>query len=306
MVHVFSLLAHGAAYSSEVLDHKARQNISILGMGTEGFVTYPCPSYILIHYYIHIYGVRFIDKLLTELLYSGGDVETNNHHDKENEDLMRDVRFLLRVNKVDREQYPANALRAYHGSSTILNVLLTARPNETLHQRNIMSKRQIRKSVHTHDLTTTQFQNSPYRLLSGCPNPHVSPNTLCMELIQPFGLSLYRGKNDTFQMITKASQNTLQEYCSLARSVVGRGRIIMLLISCKVYDTEIMMNFSPEANPIERIHSRSLTRMMNELKVTPTKKIKTKTKKRKRDTSPTNKMTKTKRKTSSTIEPPTL
>lgn len=303
MVHVFSLLAHGAAYSSEVLDHKARQNISILGMGTEGFVTYPCPSYILIHYYTHIYGVRFIDKLLTELLYSGENVETNHntlHGEEKDADLIRDVRFLLRVNKVDREQYPANALRAYHGSSTILNVLLTARPNETLHQRNIMSKRQIRKSVHTHDLTTTQFQDAPYRMLAGCPNPHVSPNTLCMELIQPFGLSLYHGKSDTFQMITKASQNTLQEYCSLARNVVGRGRIIMLLISCKVYDTEIMMNFSPEANPIERIHSRSLTRMMNELKVTPTKKIKTNTKKRKRDVSPTKK--KTKRKTT----PPTL
>lgn len=295
MVHVFSLLAHGAAYSSEVLDHKSRQNISIIGMGTEGFVTYPCPSYILIHYYIHIYGARFVDMLLTELLYSGENLETNNHAEDKDEDMRRDVLFLMRVNKVDREQYPANALRAYHGASTILNVLLTARPHETLHQRNIMSRRQIRKSVHSHDLTTTQFQDAPYRMLAGCPNPRVSPNTLCMELIQPFGLSLYRGKNDTFQLIAKASQNTLQEYCSLARNVVGRGRIIMLLISCKIYDTEIMMNFSPEANPIEKIHSRSLTRMMNELKVTPTKKIKTK--KRKRDDTPTKTKNKTKRKT---------
>lgn len=298
MVHVFSLLAHGAAYSSEVLDHKARQNISIIGMGTEGFVTYPCPSYILIHYYIHIYGARFIDKLLTELLYSGETVEDNNHPDNDH-DLIRDVKFLLRVNKVDREQYPANALRAYHGTSTILNVLLTARPNETLHQRNIMSRRQIRKSVHTHDLTTTQFQDSPYRMLAGCPNPYASPNTLCMELIQPFGLSLYRGQNDTFQMITKASQNTLQEYCSLARNIIGKGRIIMLLISCKIYDTEIMMNFSPQGNPIERIHSRSLTRMMKELKVTPTKPP-TPTKKRKRIT-PTK--SNTKRKISTTPSP---
>lgn len=266
-MEVFSLLCHGSVESAEVLDNRTRSNIPIISMGTEGFLTYMTPTYTYIHYLIHKHGKPFMQRLLSILLEMG--LSYPQYKPRDESDMEKDLVHLFRVNKRDISKFPSNILRAYYGNDTILNLTLSTNlPDETVMATEKMSQGGL-FNREKESIMCVSLPDMEYKFNTSNFNPNLTPGSVYMNLVQPMGLARFQG--DTFHMIDRATMegDDLQYYTSSIREMVGKSKVILFLTCCKKYDTDVMMDLSPDGieKPVNQV---SLVRMMQRLKLTST------------------------------------
>lgn len=274
MKEVFYVMGHGLVQTTEVLDHRQRLGIPIISLGTEGHLTYPCPSMLLIPYYMKIHGNVFMNRLLAILLQYGEKYDTQFEPNETK--LEKDVRFLFDINHEERKIYPQNVFRAYSGSDNILNTSITSFriPDETFFY-------DAKLFHNTKKFTTTHSE------MKSSPNSQYTFNEITFpnrdqffSLINPFGIFKFDEQKRTFDMTYRMTEaihhvkDLLQEIRRQSTNIP-----IVFMIHCKEPDKKILVNLDLKKNPLEKFHKRSLQQMMKALtiKSTPTPPHKKKT-----------------------------
>lgn len=282
---VYSILAHGQITSAEVLDHNQRNKIPIISIGIEGELTYPTPTYLLIQYFIQKYGSPFMKKLLYILLEHGhkyiSDFVPNNTP------IERDVRFLFDINWKDIQKFPSTVLRAYYGQTTIVNIDLTSRPQETMFYTDLLRNDKFNGADPI--FLAGQFGSSSYELKTVIDQ---QSNRVFFNLRSPFGLLKFQETQKNFHLLENVNEGLIPlkdvlDY--IHASSVVRDKIL-LLICCKVMHST-MMDFNIKKFPLEKVQTKSLIQMMSALRLTPT----TTRKKKRKERSPTTKSKSSKR-----------
>jgi len=278
MKEVYYVMGHGIVQTDEVLDHRQRFNMPIVSIGTEGELTYPCPTMLLIPYYMKIYGNLFMNKLLTILLEYGPTyaVKFRPNHTK----LEQDIRFLFDINQKEQTIWPQNVLRAYSGSAKVLNTSITSfrTPAETFFYDATLFHGKQQFTISREGMASAP--NSQYLF-----NEITLPNQDQMfSLVNPFGIFKFDEQQRTFDMkyrMTEAIHPVSLILQEIHRQATGTP--IVFMIHCKEPDRKILkFNFRKDA--LEKFHTKSLTQMMRSLTIKntpPPTTRKTATKKRK-------------------------
>lgn len=281
---VYSILSHGAIATAEVLDHKQRNRISIVSIGTEGELTYASPTLLLIHYFLQKYGNGFMRRLLNVLMEHG--TKYTKSFKPDDTPLDKDIRLLFDVNAQDLKRFPSNVLRAYYGQHTIVNTdLMVKFPHETIMYRSMYKKDKFDKNE------AVFFAGEKYSFET----MFYSSNTLLFNLISPFGLLRFHDQERSFAVVEKIPVGgaTLKHALDFIHQASSARDKIVFMVCCKGLDDKTMMDFDIKEHPLETIRDRTLTDMMGALQLGDTTekairpklklrtKIRIKTKKRK-------------------------
>lgn len=294
---VYSILSHGAIGTAEVLDHKARNRISIVSIGTEGEITYASPTLLLVHYFLQKYGNRFMTGLLDVLMEHG--TQYIKSFKPDDTPLQKDIRLLFDVNAQDLKRFPSNVLRAYYGQNTIVNTDLFVKfPHETIMYRSMFKKDKFDKN------DAVFFAGEKYSFET----MFYSAQSLLFNLISPFGLLRFDDDARTFGLMHKIPVNgaTLKDALDYIHQASSAKNKVVFMVCCKGLNEKTMMDFDIKEHPLETIRERTLADMMGALKLDDTTekalrprklKLKTKVRVRKRkaattDVKPARKKTK--------------
>lgn len=287
---VYSVLCHGEIVTAEVLDHKARNRISIVGMGTEGEPAVLTPTYLLVQYFMRKYGPDFMERLLTILVEHGERYIRSFVPDDST--LEKDIRFMFDVNARDLKRFPAMLLRAYYGNSTIVNLdLESSMENETVLCRTLLKG----KHFDNPDYTMLSIPNSNYVFET----MYYRPNELLLNFVSPLGLFGFDGKTNTFDLMRRMPTGgaTLKSVLDFIHHSSRAKKKIVFMMCCKMLGPQ-MMDFEIAENPIEKVHTRTLVQMMTSLRLGDTaEKIFTPKAKRKRRASPSKSKSRSRKKT---------
>jgi hypothetical protein len=274
MKEVYYVMGHGIVQTEEVLDHRQRFNIPIISIGTEGNLTYPCPTMLLIPYYMKIYGNVFMNKLFTILLEYGPTYAAKFRPNKTK--LEQDIRFLFDINQKEQTIWPQNVLRAYSGSAKVLNTSITSfrTPAETFFYDAQLSHNKQQFTILREGMASAP--NSQYLF-----NEITFPNQDQMfSLVNPFGIFKFDEQKRTFDM--KYRMTEAIHPVSLILKEINRQSTstpIVFMIHCKEPDKQLL-KFNFRKDPLEKFHTKSLTQMMKSLNIKNTPPTR-KTKKRK-------------------------
>lgn len=276
MTEVYSILAHGKIISADVLNHKERNMIGIVAMGTEGKLTYVSPTMLLIHFFMKKYGPTFMKKLLSILVEHGEKYVSS--FVPNNTLLEQDIRFLFNVNGKDLKKYPSNVLRAYYGQTTIANMELYVNiPYETLLYRSLLKN----EKFDTNQSMSFSGAGAQYEFET----IFYPPDSMMLGLTQPFGLLRFAQDNNHKNVLLKTIQQpvSLKNVLDYIHHTSASKNKIVFLTCCKGMEDGSMMDFDITEHPIEKVYTRSLVQMMTSLKLnnTPSQKKKTITKRKK-------------------------
>lgn len=268
MKEVYYVMGHGVVQTTNVLTHRERLGIPIVTIGTEGELTYPCPTILLIHYYMKIHGNLFMNKLLTILLEYGE--KYHSQFQPDDTKLEKDIRFLFDVNREDVKRFPQNKLRAYSGSTKLLNTSLRIfRPPHETFFYDAKLLHNTKKFLVTFEAMTSSL-NSQYSFNELT----FSNQDQFFSLVNPFGIFKFNEQARIFDMkyrLTEAIHPVSDVLKEIRRQSLGVP--IVFMIHCKEPDKTIMPHYDFKKNPVQKLQTRSLVEMMKVLTVkgTPTK-----------------------------------